>query len=339
MTTNSGAKPDYRLTVLNPKGRDPAQDFSSGIKAPEAGEHPPVNFHGYAACTLGHFEREVSCALALGQPVLLLLRGDFKATLRALHELKRHRLPVVVSFKETGLHQIARQLRDPKRTDRFRKIVQDADGYLAATPDALMFCGGGRFIPTPYPLNDSRWDFSRSLDERHGVFVGTREWETPSRHHLAALMMAAELGEPITVFDEDARRCRSFLSKMGVPAHSLRILQKRLPYREYLSEMARHKIVLQADRSSVPGQVAGDALLCRLVCVGGDGAIDRLAFPATCGHGRSLGELKELATRLLRQPKFYEEMVAQSQHLAQELVSYEIVARQLAQFFYTLPSK
>ena len=339
MTTNSGARPDFHLTVLNPKGRDPAQDFSSGISAPETGEHPPVNFHGYAACTSGNFEREVSRATALGQPVLLLLRGDFKATLRTLHQLKRHRLPVVVSFKETGLHQIERQLRDPKRAERFRKIVQNADGCLAATPDALVFYDAGRFIPTPYPLDDSRWDFSRSLDERRGVFVGTREWEAPSRHHLAALVMATELGEPITVFDEDARRCRRFLSKMAVPMHSLRILQKRLPYRDYLSEMARHKIVLQADRSSVPGQVAGDALLCRLVCVGGDGAIDRLAFPATCGHGRSLGELKELATRLLRQPKFYEEIVAQSQQLAQEFVSYETVARQLAQFFSTLPIK
>jgi hypothetical protein len=339
VTTNSGASPDFRLTVLNPKGRDQAQGFSLGINAPEAGEHPPVNFHGYAACTSGNFEREVSRAIALGQPVLLLLRGDFKATLRALYQLKRHRLPVVVSFKETGLHQIARQLRDPNRTERFRKIVQEADGYLAATPDALVFCDAGRFIPTPYPLDDARWDFSRSLDERRGVFVGTREWETPSRHHLAALVMAAELGEPITVFDEDARRCRRLLSKMAVPTHSLRILQKRLPYRDYLSEMARHKIVLQADRSSVPGQVAGDALLCRLVCVGGDGAIERLAFPATSGHGRSLGELKELATRLLCQPKFYEEIIAQSQQLAQELVSYETVARQLAQFFSALPSK
>ncbi len=162
------------------------------------------------------------------------------------------------------------------------------------------FTAAGEFIPTPYPIDDSRWDFSRPLGERRGIFVGTREWDTPSRHHLAALVLAAGLGEPITVFDEEPKRCRKILGAMGVPRDSLRILEKRLPYRDYLAEMARHRIVLQADKSSVPGQVAGDALLCRLPCVGGDGAIERIAFPATCGHGRSLGELADLAERLLR---------------------------------------
>ena len=126
------------------------------------------------------------------------------------------------------------------------------------------------------------------------------------------------------------------LSALGVPRDALRILEKRLPYREYLAEMARHKIVLQADKSSVPGQVAGDALLCRLPCVGGDGAIDRLGFPATSGYGRSLGELPELAARLLSEPKFYGEIVAESQERARERLSFAVVARQLEEFFAKL---
>ncbi len=234
-------------------------------------------------------------AVATGRPVLLLLRSDFKATQRALRALKQHRLPVVVSLKETGLHQIARQLSDAKRAARFREIVQAADGCLAATPEALAFYGTGRFIPTPYPLHDPRWDFSRPFGERSGIFVGTREWNVPSRQHLAALVIALGLGEPVTVFDENPRRCRKVLEALGLPSGSLRVIARRLPYRDYLAEMARHKIVLQADKSAVPGQVAGDALLCRIPCVGGDGAIDRLGFPQTCGFGRSLGELYELA--------------------------------------------
>ena len=312
------------------------QDFSLGISAPNDREHAPVNFHGYAACTGGVFHRDVQSAVATGLPVLLLLRGDFKATQRALRELKQHRRAVAISFKETGLHQIARQLEDPKRAQRFRAIVQAADGCLAATPEALAFYGRGEFIPTPYPIDDARWNFSRSLGERRGIFVGTREWDTPSRHHLAALIIAAGLGEPITVFDEEAKRCRKLLTALGVPRDSLRILEKRLPYGDYLGEMARHKIVLQADKSSVPGQVAGDALLCRLPCLGGDGAIDRLAFPATCGCGRSLGELQDLAARLLREPDFYDEIVVQSQALARERLRFEAVAPQLTAFFASL---
>ena len=129
-----------------------------------------------------------------------------------------------------------------------------------------------------------------------------------------------------------------YLAALGIPRESLRILEKRLPYCDYLAEMARHKIVLQADKSSVPGQVAGDALLCRLPCVGGDGAVDRLAFPATCGHGRSLGELCELASRLLCDPDFYFATVAASQGEARERVGYDVIAEQLAAFFRGLPA-
>ena len=111
---------DLRLTVLNPGGRDLEQDFSSGAPAPNDHEHAPVNFHGYAACTHGVFQRDVARAIDIGRPVLLLLRGDFKETQRALVELKKRELPVAVSLKETGLHQIARQLSDPKRAERFR---------------------------------------------------------------------------------------------------------------------------------------------------------------------------------------------------------------------------
>ncbi len=298
--------------------------------------HPPVNFHGYAACTRGVFHRDTRGALAEGLPVLLLMRGDFKETQRALGMLKQDGLPVAVSLKETGLHQIEKQLSDPRRSLRFREIVRAADGCLAATPEALPFYGTGEFIPTPYPLTDPRWDFSRSLGERSGIFIGTREWDVPSRHHLAALVMALELGEPVTVFDRDPKRCRKVLAAFGLPVDSLRVREQRLPYRDYLTEMSRHRIVLQADRSAVPGQVAGDALLCRMPCVGGDGAIDRLAFGATCGYGRSLGELKEIAARLLHDPDFYSATVAESLRQAGARLSYEAVAGQLERFFKSL---
>lgn len=336
MTTTDDAARAFRLTVLNPGGRDPAQDFSLGIDAPNDSEHAPVNFHGYAACTGGAFHRDVRRAVEAGRPVLLLLRGDFRVTQRALLDLKQHRLPVVVSLKETGLHQIARQLADPRRAARFREIVQAADGCLAATPEALSFYGTGRFIPTPYPVHDSRWDFSRPFGERSGIFVGTREWDVPSRHHLAVLVLALSTGEPVTVFDENPRRCRKMLAALGLSLGSLRVIERRLPYQDYLAEMARHKIVLQADKSAVPGQVAGDALLCRMPCIGGDGAIERLAFPQTSGHGRSLGELAELARRLLRDAELYAKIVAESQREARAQVGFEVVSVQLAQFFAKL---
>jgi hypothetical protein len=335
-TTERDPNAGFRLTVLNPGSRDAPQDFASGWPGPDQPGHAPVNFHAYAACTGGSFEREVKAGLAKNRPVLLLLRGDFRETQRALRKLKERGLTIAISFKETGLHQMGKQLSDPRRAARFQEIVRAANGCLAATPEALAFYGGGEFIPTPYPIEDPRWDFSRSLGERSGIFVGTREWNVPSRHHLAGLLVAAGFGEPVTVFDPHPRNGRKLLAALGCRLDSFRIIEKRLAYRDYLAEMTRHKIVFQADRSAVPGQVAGDALLCRMPCVGGDGAIDRLAFPGTCGHGRSLGELTDLAAKLLRDSAFYHETIAASLAQARARLSYSVVAPELERFFRSL---
>ncbi len=335
MTARPKDSGDFRLTVLNPGGRDPAQDFSIAICPPSDREHAPVNFHGYAACTGGSFERETKAAIQRARAVLLLLRGDFSASLRALRELKKAGLTIVISFKETGLHQIERQLKDPKRASRFTQILELADDCLAATQEALPFYGRGSFFPTPYPVDQPEWDFSRPLGERSGIFIGTREWDVPSRHHLSALGLALELGQPVTLFDQNPRRCRKLIAALGRSLEAVRFINRPLPYPEYLREMAGHKIILQADKSSVPGQVAGDAVLCRIPCVGGDGAIDRLAFPRTCGHGRSLSELKELAARLLTDNNFYRGIVDQSQELAMTHFSFEASRNELQRFFRT----
>ena len=120
------AASSFRLTVLNPNGRDPAQAFPDG-----AGEtalpHPPTNFHAYAACTHGSFERETEEAAMKATPVLVLLRGDFRASERAVETLQKAGRFVAVSLKETGLHQIANQLNNSTRLTRFLAVVRKAD--------------------------------------------------------------------------------------------------------------------------------------------------------------------------------------------------------------------
>ena len=105
---------------------------------------------------------------------------------------------------------------------------------------------------------------------------------------MVARRLSEKTNEPVTVFDYAGRKGARLLSELGFGAGKLRTLDRKLAYPDYLREMARHKIVLQLDTSFVPGQVAGDALLCRIPCVGGNGAIDRLGFPATCGFARSI---------------------------------------------------
>src|SRR5437867_5889561 len=342
---------DFKLTVLNPSGRDTEQHFSETIE-PGAGEHPPINFHAYAACTRGAFHYDVRRAIAEGTPVLLLLRGEFRASERALGQLKKHGRIVVVSLKETGLHQIAQQLCDRAKLSRFMNILGQADGCIATTPEAAEIYQRARwnhdpatvaFVPTPYPVEDSRWDFSVPPDERSGIFVGTREWDVPSRNHFAALLVARQLceatGEPVTVVNLDGYKARRLLWELKFPEGKFHIIEEKKPFPDYLREVARHKIVLQLDRSRVPGQVAGDALLCRTICVGGDGAIERIAFPKTCGVGREIGEIASIALELLKNAESHAAMVADSQRRALKRLSFQAVQSQLAEFFARLANE
>jgi hypothetical protein len=335
---------DFRLTVLNPAGRDPEQRFHDGV-APGEGEHPPINFHAYAACTRGVYHYDTRRAIAEETPVLLLLRGEFRASERALNELKKHQRKVVVSLKETGLHQIAQQLCDRGKLSRLMRILAQADGCIASTPEAAEIYQRARwehesatvaFIPTPYPVEDGRWNFSVP-SELTGIFVGTREWDVPSRNHFAALLVARQLleatGEPVTVVNLDGYKARRLLWELKFPEEKFRLIEEEKSYPDYLRIVARHKIVLQLDRSHVPGQVAGDALLCRIVCVGGDGAIERIAFQKTCGEGRGINEIASIALDLLRNAELRATIVRESQEIALEQISFQAARLQLANFF------
>jgi hypothetical protein len=338
----------FRLTVLNPAGRDPEQKFHK-LPAPGEGAHPPINFHGFAACTLGAFHYNPSRAVAEHTPILLLLRSDFRASERALSDLKKQGRTVAVSLKETGLHQIAQQLCNRSKLSHFMKILAQADGCIATTPEAAEIYQRARhkhdavtvaFIPTPYPIEDQSWDFSVRPNEQSGILVGTREWDVPSRNHFAALLVAHQLceatGEQVTVVNLDGYKARRLLDELKFPEGKLRLIEKRKSYPDYLRDAARHKIVLQLDRSHVPGQVAGDALLCRIPCVGGDGAIERIAFSKTCGEGRTITEITSMALDLLRNADLRAAVVAESQERGLERLSFQSVRSQLAKFFAEL---
>jgi hypothetical protein len=123
------------------------------------------------------------------------------------------------------------------------------------------------------------------------------------------------------------------LEELKFTGGKLRLIEKWKSYPDYLRDVARHKIVLQLDRSHVPGQVAGDALLCRIAFVGGDGAIERIAFPKTCGECRTTNDVASMALHLLRNSDLRAAVVAESQQRAVERLSFHAVRSQLAEFF------
>lgn len=327
------------FNVLNPHGRDPEQHFRDGAGDPGDPGHAPVNFHAYAACTDGAFHVDPRRCIEEQRPVLVLIRHRLRQTLKVVQQLKGAGLRCFVCWKETGLQQVAAQLSSPSRLAMFRQIVAAADGVITPNDELIplyQWAAPGRavhFVPTPYPVTESQWDFSRPFSERAGLFIGTRSFKNLYRTHLSLMALAAMLVRehdcPLTVINTEGRDGRRLIEAFDLPAGRLNIAEP-LPYTGYLKLMASHRLVLQWDLGAVPGQVAGDALLCRMPCVGGNGVIERLAFPSTCGGGRTGETLGLLASALLTDEAAWHDQVDVAGKLAIERLSYPIVARRLA---------
>jgi hypothetical protein len=321
------------LAVLNPGGRDPDQSFAEGPGVPSERIHPPVNYHGYAACTEGAFYRSTELA-ARHESVLLLLKSHLEDARRAIEMLKRHGCFIAISFKESGTHQVADLLSRPKRIGIFREIAAAADLCLSSTPDLLpLYASVSKravFIPTPYPIEFESWNFQQALENRRGVLIGTREFTVLSRNHLLVLAAAKTLATPITVINTDGKSGLRALEALNFAANRMTVLG-RMNYPAYLKLMADNRLVLQFDQSLVPGQVAGDSLLCRVPTVGGNGAVERLAFPDLNGHGRGFDDLSGLAYRLLKEDPFYSSQVANLETLSRERLSFGAVRNALRQ--------
>lgn len=331
-----------KLAVLNPGGKDPRQDFANGPGAPDEKAHPPLSGHAFAACTSGSFFRKDQEIPAEQKEVLVLLRHNLKASRQAMVELRGEGKTVAIAWKEAGALQIAEQLAKPAALQLFQEICQRADGAIATTPDLVPFftAAGVRhveFIPTPFPLEDSRWNFATPIEERRGIFVGTREFKIASRNHLAALLVVRQLAssmfETVTVINEDGWRGRRLLDRLGYDERLLKVIDGRLSYPRYMKLLAKHKLVWQLDHSGVPGQVAGDALLARVPCVGGNGTTERLVFPDLCGHGRDAEQLFDIAARLLEHPHDCEAVIQRAEEIAKDKLAFAAVAKRLETFF------
>lgn len=324
------------FSVLNPGGRDREQTFPQGAGSPQDPGHPPVNYHAYAACWRGGFYREVR-AVPDGAVLVLLRKRNLRRVLADMQVLRGRGCRVFVSCKESGSHQIADLLGDVTRWELFQQICRAADGAISSTRELVPLylaagCPRAEFIPTPYPVVE--WDFSQPLEKRRGIFVGTREFGTPSRNHLAAVALADELSRelscPLAVVNAEGRRSGMILKSLRKQNPLLFIVEAPVPYADYLRVMALHRIVWQLDASAVPGQVAGDSLLCRMPCIGGNGAIDREAFPGLSRVSRE--KAAAMARSLLTDDDAWKREVDAAEARAREHLSFEAVATRLRDF-------
>jgi len=190
------------------------------------------------------------------------------------------------------------------------------------------------FFPPPLPLTEPAWNFEVPLSKRRGIFVGTSQFSALSRNHIAAILLAdelsRELGCPLAVENSEGRRGGMILKSLRKKNPLLFIVEAPVPYADRLRVMALHRIVWQLDRSSDDGWSAGDALLCRMPCLGGNGTIDRIAFP---GFSFPLGEndLLSRARSLLTDDELWQKSMADSLDRALAVLSLSAAAGRLAE--------
>jgi hypothetical protein len=330
------------LAVLHPKGSDPEQSFPDFAGAPQETQPAPLGYHAFAAATGGAIYRKDQQIPADARAVLLVLGRDLKACRGAIAELRSAGKTVAVAFKDAGACEIAELLGKADRLKLFQEICARADLAIATAPDlaSLFLSAGARhaeFVLTPLPLEDERWDFSMPIEERRGIFIGTRSFAEQSRNHLAALFcirqLAESMHEPVTVFNGDGWRGRRMLDRLRFTEGLLRVVESKLSHPRYLRLMSRHRLVFQLDAGAGEGQVAGDALLCRIPCVGGNGAGERLIFQELCGHGRTSEQLFDLAARILEHPYDALAVVDQALEVARERLAFGPTAKRLTSLF------
>ena len=330
------------LAVLHPQGSDPEQKFPDFAGTPQDAAHPPLGYHAFAAATGGAIYRKDQQIPTDVRSVLLILGNNLKACRVALSELRNAKKTVAVGFKDAGAFQVAESLGKPDRMKLFQEICARADLAIATAPDLvpLFLSAGARhaelLIP-PLPVEDDRWDFSMPIEERRGIFIGTRSFATLSRNHLAALLCIRQLSEPmqepVTVFNGDGWRGRGMLDRLKFSEGLLRVVEGKFLYPRYLRLMSRHRLVFQLDASADDGRAAGDALLCRIPCVGGNGATERVIFPELCGHGRTNEQLFDVAARLLEHPYDTLAVVEKAMEIARERLAFAPMAKRIASVF------
>jgi len=327
-----------KFAVVNPRGRDADHDYAHGIGHPDDACHPPVNYHAYAACLGGIFCRDAT-NLRADVALVLLRKSNLEASLKAVLALQARGIRVFVSCKESGSHQVAALLGDITRLSLFQTICGQCHGALSSTPSLVPIyeaagCARAVFIPTPYPLSEPEWNVSQPLESRRGIFVGTREFAVPSRNHFAAVLLAnklsRELSCPLTVLNTDGRSGRRILKHFQNQNPSVSVVEAPIPYVAYLRLMARHRIVWQLDASEVPGQVAGDALLCGMPCLGGNGTVDQLVFSTLAGDR---GDLVKTARLLLTDDDEWERARSTALTRAREHLDFPIIAKSLRKAF------
>lgn len=339
----------FKLAVIDGAVKQKKQDFADYGRTVSSKQHAPVNWHAYAACTGGSVYKSINDLDYESFVLFSASRQFFHNDLKAFIQLSQSGVNCAFSIKGCGPLQFLPRLDSPSKMRRARGLMNEIPGCITPSKAILPVLRSMRdelpeeqtaFIPAPYPIEYSEWDFSKPLNERSDIYLATREFNHKNRYHLYALTVlkgiVRKLGCRVTVVNQDKGRGRSFYKAVGFRDDEINVLDSRRPYPQYLELLSSHKFVFQLDQSAVPGQVAGDAALCRMPCVGGNGTNEYILYRELNTLPSEFEAAVDLALRIYEDEDMQRQSIELAVKRAEEHMSFSKVRARLENFFSVL---
>lgn len=327
------------FAVLQPGARVRSRSFVDGPGTPDDKGTAPRGVLAYAACCRGlYLTNPRSLPVEVDDVLLVLDRWNLRKSQAALKILRKRGARVRLTFQDSGSASVAAILADVTRQEIFREICGASDGAIAATPEGIsLFASAGvrdvAFVPVPCPVDIPAWDFNQPAGKRRGIFIGTDSFSAGDANHAAAVLAADRLSRelecPLAVVNTEGRRSGMVLKSLRKSNPLFFIVEAPVAYADYLRVMSLHRIVWQFDSGAGAGGTAAAALLCRIPCIGGNGAVERIAFPGLSSPA-SREDLLESARLLLTNDKVWQTEVDASQQRAGEFLSFQKTSMRLA---------
>lgn len=223
--------------------------------------------------------------------VIVLVNRDLKHVLPLLIKLKSNNpdRKVIIGYHENPADFFISSMNLGWLKD-FVNLINSSDGQYNVMQFHEPFFRELHTKPIltcPHAVPYEEWKHTLTIpkNKRNGILIGTRtiNQRLPRNTIMALVLAAAEAKRHntfVTYLDEDHSGIENLLKEFNID--NVKVIQGPMPsYEDWLSLIARHKVVVHYDTSFTLGQVVTDALQVGVPCVGGLTDQNRISFTNT----------------------------------------------------------
>lgn len=317
------------------------RDFSKSDHWRDSTSHPPIAWHSFAALMNGEhlpipegdWEKRI-----FNYDFVILTALDIPQSLIDLaHRMREQGIVVAGAFVE-GISSFLYLCRDLEYLLSFRRFTEACIFFLNATHRSYnrFFEDIARcpvhYLHFGYPYRYGL-EMQKEIKKRKGILVGTRGFQPTSvlrRNTLISLVMASKLARAydtyVTLIVEETYPLKELFRELDLT--NVRVKFHRAYY-NWLSLVARHRMVLNYDFTSAVGQIAADCGMANVPCVGGNGDFSRIIWSDLAYETQNLDEVSLLLERLLTDDEFYQSVCQKADRIMREEVDFPIVREKL----------